>query len=133
MIRCSHNLVGSDSCKLKRINWEVSESGIVYKQMRQEGAETTPSKFPIFTDPEIQRKMILHFHQYNPTSVILTRKLHNSSEQVLKMLFNSEFGVYFSNSYQRIAQEVKRCMVCAITLQTVPIQPKGTRVAGVAF
>ena len=48
-------------------------------------------------------------------------------------MYNNEFGIYFSNTYQRISQEINECMTCSLTLQTIPIQPKGTRIAGIAY
>ena len=101
--------------------------------MRQEGTEKLPRKHPIIIDPEFQRKIIIHFYQYNHKSVVMTRKFHNLSEQVLKMMHVNKFGIYFSNPYQRLVQEIKRCMTCSLTLQTIPIQPKGKRIAGVAY
>ena len=63
LIECSPNLVGSERCKLKKINLDISGYGIVYNLMRQEGTETLPRKLPIIIDLEFQRKISLHFPQ----------------------------------------------------------------------
>ena len=73
LITISQQMMGIGNCKLKNVNCEVLENGIVYNLMRQEGTENIPWKLPIVINQEFQRKLILHFHQYNPISVIMTR------------------------------------------------------------
>ena len=48
-------------------------------------------------------------------------------------MYNNEFWVYFPNTYQRISQEIKTFTTCSLTFQTMPIQPKGTRIAGTSY
>ena len=133
LLRVSQQIVWVENCKLKNVTCEILENGMVYNLMRQEGTKNSPRKLPIVIDPEFQRKLIIHFHTFNPTSNMLSWRLHNSSEQVLRMMYNNEFGAYFFNAYQRIFQEIKECTTCSLTFQTIPVQPKGTRIAGTSY